>query len=249
MLHKSLQDRIAETYPDVWKALAAEHGPAIKEIESLRSSNPALYQHLTTLGQFTTTTIAKNRLLRPFPHMNALTENSSTDGDVKTHSLEASFQRRFASGFTFNANFTGLYQRDKNFYFNEYDPETSWRESNAAVPRRLAAMGIYGVASYAVSQRERELGIRMALGADQSQLVRMVASQAGKWVAWGALAGLAGAVVLGRLLAGVVFEVSVLDPATFATVTLILVAVAFISNWLPARRATRVDPITTLRAE
>ncbi len=113
----------------------------------------------------------------------------------------------------------------------------------------MAAMGIYGVMSYAVSQRERELGIRMALGADQSEVVRMVAAQGAKWVAWGALAGLAGAVVLGRLLSGVVFEVSLLDPATFATVTLILVAVAFVSNWLPARRATRVDPITTLRAE
>ncbi len=113
----------------------------------------------------------------------------------------------------------------------------------------MAAMGIYGVMSYAVSQRERELGIRMALGADQAEVVRMVASQGAKWVTFGALAGLVGAVLLGHLLSGVIFEVSLFDPATFASVTLILVAVAFVSNWLPARRATRVDPIATLRAE
>jgi putative ABC transport system permease protein len=113
----------------------------------------------------------------------------------------------------------------------------------------MAAMGIYGLMSYAVSQRERELGIRMTLGADQGEVVRMVASQGAKWVTWGTLAGLAGAVLLGRLLSGVIFEVSLFDPATFASVTVILVAVAFVANWLPARRATRVDPIATLRAE
>ncbi len=64
----------------------------------------------------------------------------------------------------------------------------------------------------------------------------MVAAQGAKWVTWGALAGLAGAVLLGRILSGVVFEVSLLDPATFASVTLILVAVAFVSNWLPGAK-------------
>ena len=113
----------------------------------------------------------------------------------------------------------------------------------------MAAMGIYGVMSYAVSQRERELGIRMALGADRSDVTRMVAAQGAKWVALGTLAGLVGAVLLGRLLSGVVFGVSLFDPPTFVSVTLILVAVAFVSNWVPARRATRVDPIATLRAE
>jgi hypothetical protein len=82
-------------------------------------------------------------LLRPFAHMNGLNETSSTDGEVKTHALEASFQRRFSGGFTFNTNFTGLYQRDKTFYFNEYDAEPIWRESNTGAPRRFAAMGIY----------------------------------------------------------------------------------------------------------
>jgi len=105
------------------------------------------------------------------------------------------------------------------------------------------------VMSYAVSQRERELGIRMALGADRSDVTRMVAGQGATWVAVGALAGLVGAVLLSRMLSGVVFGVSLFDPPTFASVTGILVVVAFLSNWVPARRATRVDPIATLRAE
>lgn len=113
----------------------------------------------------------------------------------------------------------------------------------------MAAMGIYGVTSYSVSQRERELGIRMALGADRTRVTGMVAAQGARWVAMGASLGLGGAIVLGRMLSGLLLEVSLFDPATFASVTLILVAVALVSNWLPARRATRVDPIATLRAE
>jgi putative ABC transport system permease protein len=113
----------------------------------------------------------------------------------------------------------------------------------------MASMGIYGVMSYAVSQRERELGIRMALGADRGDVTRMVAAQGSKLVALGALAGLAGAALLSRMLSGVLFEMDLFDPATLATVTGVLVFVAFVSNWLPARRATRVDPIATLRAE
>jgi hypothetical protein len=74
---------------------------------------------------------------------NGLVESSSSDGKVKTHALEVTFQRRFSKGFTFNANYTGLYQREKLFYFNEYDPEPTWVQSNTGVPRRFAAMGIY----------------------------------------------------------------------------------------------------------
>ena len=113
----------------------------------------------------------------------------------------------------------------------------------------MASMGIYGVMSYSVSQRERELGIRIALGADRADVTRMVAREGAKLVALGAIAGLIGAAFLGRMLSGVVFGVSLFDPVTFASVTAILVVVAFLSNWVPARRATRVDPIATLRAE
>jgi putative ABC transport system permease protein len=113
----------------------------------------------------------------------------------------------------------------------------------------MASMGIYGVMSYAVAQRERELGIRMALGADRVDVTRMVAAQGAKVVALGVLAGLAGAGLLGRMISGVLFEVRLFDPLTLVSVTGILVVVAFLSNWIPARRATRVDPIATLRVE
>ena len=79
----------------------------------------------------------------------------------------------------------------------------------------MASMGIYGVMSYSVSQRERELGIRMALGADRNEVTRTVAAQKAKLVALGALAGLVGAALLGRMLSGVILEVSLFDPATF----------------------------------
>jgi hypothetical protein len=75
--------------------------------------------------------------------LNNLTATGSTDGKVKTHSLEASFQRRFSQGFTFNANYTALYERDKLYYHNEFDPLPSWRQSNSGVPQRFAATGIF----------------------------------------------------------------------------------------------------------
>lgn len=115
----------------------------IQNFADLRTSSPVLYQALASRGYFTSPTIRKNMLLRPFSQMNSLTETSSTDGRVKTHSLEASFQRRFAGGFTFNANYTALYQRDRLYYYNEFDAEPSWRQSNAGVPQRFAATGIY----------------------------------------------------------------------------------------------------------
>jgi hypothetical protein len=116
---------------------------AIQNFAGLQSSDPVLYQALASRGYFTSPTIRKNMLLRPFAHMNSLTANASTDGRVKTHSLEATFQRRFAKGFTINANYTALYERDRLYYHNEFDAEPSWRQSNAGVPQRFAATGIY----------------------------------------------------------------------------------------------------------
>lgn len=108
----------------------------------LQASSPVMYQALASRGYFTSATIPKHMLLRPFPHMNNLTAGASTDGKVKTHSLEASFQRRFSRGFTFHANYTALYERDKLYYHNEFDPLPSWRQTNAGVPQRFASTGI-----------------------------------------------------------------------------------------------------------
>ena len=113
----------------------------------------------------------------------------------------------------------------------------------------IATCGIYGLMAYAVTQRRREIGVRMALGAGRRDVLRLVLARAIRIVAAGLLAGLAGAVVVTRVLQRFLFEVTPTDPIAFAAVTLLLMAVGLMAAWLPARRATRIDPTTALRAE
>ncbi len=113
----------------------------------------------------------------------------------------------------------------------------------------LTAIGIYGVLAYSVSQRTNEIGIRIALGAGQSNIFRLVVGQAMMLVAISMAFGLAGAIAATRLLNSLLFGVGAWDPMTFAAIVLLIGAVAFLAAWLPARRATRVDPVVALRAE
>jgi putative ABC transport system permease protein len=113
----------------------------------------------------------------------------------------------------------------------------------------LAAIGIYGVLAYLVGQRTRELGIRMALGADRRDVVGMVLRQSLRHVLPGVALGAAGSLALTRLLRSQLFGVRPTDPATFLAVTVLLVAVALLASWVPARRAARVDPMEALREE
>jgi putative ABC transport system permease protein len=119
----------------------------------------------------------------------------------------------------------------------------------AAMALFLAALGIFGVLSYAVVQRSREIGIRVALGAHPHDVLGMVLGQAARLAAFGVLAGLAGAVALSRAMASLLFQLSPTDPATLGSMAALLAVVALVASYLPARRATRVDPLVALRSE
>jgi len=113
----------------------------------------------------------------------------------------------------------------------------------------LASVGMYGVMAYTVSQRRREIGIRMAIGAAGGDVVGMIMKQGLSLVIIGAAIGIGGALAASRLLRGVLYSPSVIDPMTFAGVPLLLTAVAALASWLPARRASGVNPLEALRRE
>jgi putative ABC transport system permease protein len=119
----------------------------------------------------------------------------------------------------------------------------------ASVALLLALIGIYGVMSYSVARRTHEIGIRTALGADATQVLKLVLGHAMTLAGAGIALGLVGAVVLSRVLRNMLFEVEPTDPLTFALIAILLAAVSLLASYLPTRRATRVDPLIALRSE
>jgi len=117
----------------------------------------------------------------------------------------------------------------------------------ALVSLALAGLGLYGVVAFSVSQRRSELGLRMALGADSGSVLSLVVREGMTPVLAGIVLGLAGAALLGRVLKTLLFETRTFDPATFGAVALMLLLVALAACYVPARRATRLDPALTLR--
>ncbi|HLX42204.1 MAG TPA: FtsX-like permease family protein, partial [Bryobacteraceae bacterium] len=113
----------------------------------------------------------------------------------------------------------------------------------------IGVVGIYGVISYSVSQRTREIGIRIALGAPREELTGMFIRQGAILAGIGTVFGLAAAAALTRLMSSLLFEVTPFDPTTYASVSVVLIGAAVLASYIPALRATLVDPVVALRAE
>jgi ABC-type antimicrobial peptide transport system permease subunit len=119
----------------------------------------------------------------------------------------------------------------------------------AATALSLAAIGIYGVMSLAVSARTREIGVRIALGADRDRVQRLVIADGAVLVALGVVVGILGALAGTRAMRSLLFDLAPTDPPTYIAIVVILGACAVAASWIPARRASRVDPVVALRAD
>lgn len=119
----------------------------------------------------------------------------------------------------------------------------------AAAALLLATLGLYGVLAYAVTERTREIGIRIALGAERGRVMRLVVGQGLRLAGAGVAIGVAAATLFGRLIESQLFEVRAFDPPTITAMVCALMAAALLASWLPARRAMRSDPAVTLRYE
>jgi ABC-type antimicrobial peptide transport system permease subunit len=126
---------------------------------------------------------------------------------------------------------------------------TSLSTGLGVVALALAAIGLYGLLAYSVASRTKEIGIRVALGANPLGVIALVLRQGARLALIGITIGIAAAAALSRFVDGMLFGLTPLDPATFIAVSVLLATIAFLASCIPARRATRVDPLISIRAE
>ena len=158
----------------------------ISNFDSIKTSDPVLYQQMSTLGQFTSTTIAKNRLLRAFPHMNGLFNSADPAGKARTHALELNFQRRFSRGFNLNASYTRMLQENRTILENEFNTSPAvWWPSDTARPHRFTATGIFEFPFGKGRSYFREGVLNHVLGG--WQMAATYEFQPGPLLAWGNL--------------------------------------------------------------
>jgi putative ABC transport system permease protein len=119
----------------------------------------------------------------------------------------------------------------------------------ATIALIMAGIGIYGMISFSAKQRNHEIGVRLALGASRRGILRMVVGEGMMLALFGVLVGIGGAVILTRFIEALLFDVRATDPLTFGAVPLMFLVIAFVASYLPALRATKVDPVTALRSE
>lgn len=119
----------------------------------------------------------------------------------------------------------------------------------AAAALALAAIGIYGVVAFSVARRTQEIGVRMALGAQRGDVLRLVIGEGARMAAFGVAIGILASLGVTRLLSSLLFGIGTTDPLTFASIAVLLCLVALAASYIPARRAMRVDPMTALRYE
>ena len=133
----------------------------------------------------------------------------------------------------------------------EQDPQPGQKSRCrvGALALGLAVVGLYGVKSYSVARRTREIGIRMALGAQAGAVLKMIMREGSIMLVSGIAIGLLLAIATARILSGILYGVGALDPVAFTVAPLVLAIAALIATWLPARRATQINPIQALRAE
>ena len=142
---------------------------------------------------------------------------------------------------------TAEQQRQRNYW--PYEMNAIAMSVFAAFAILLAAVGLYGVIAYNTAQRTREIGVRIALGAEARHVIAMVVGQGGRLIAMGILAGVGGAMLLLRALNAMLFGASPIDLPIYAAVAALLAVVSLVAAWVPARRAARVSPLEALRAE